>query len=154
AGIHGIEQFSTGNDHNVETLARLEHVSTPENLSYQSLSAVSAHGIPKLSRRDDAQPGCSGTVGGHEHRRISSLYAKRQIEDPLELVAVPDPSALRKTLGLPWHVSRTGPRAGLRRGNREALAPLRPAPFEHLAAVLRRHTHEESMRAPSAPTVW
>jgi hypothetical protein len=154
AGIHGIEQLSTGNDHNVETLARLEHVSTPENLSYQSLSAISPHGIPELPRRHDPQPGCPGIIGGHEHRRISSLYAKREVEDPLKLVAVPDSSALRKTLGLPWHVSRIGPRVGLRGGNREAFAPLRPAPFKHMAAVLRRHTHEESMRALSAPAVW
>jgi hypothetical protein len=42
----------------------------------------------------------------------------------------------------------------LRGGDREAFTPLRPAPLDHLAPVLRRHTHEESMRALSAPAVW
>jgi hypothetical protein len=42
----------------------------------------------------------------------------------------------------------------LRGGNSQALAPFRPAAFQHLAAVLRGHAHEESVRALSAPAVW
>src|SRR6478736_6359324 len=92
AGIHGIEQ-----------------------LSYQSLSAVSPHRITELARGNDPQPCDSGFVGSDEHRRVPSFQAKREVEHALELIAMPDPARLRESFGLPWHVSRIAtPRAVLR----------------------------------------
>src|SRR6476619_6177794 len=116
AGIHGIEQLSAGNDHDVETLAWRQEICTPENLSYQSLSAVSPHRITELARGHDPQPCDSGFVGSDEHRRVPSFQAKREVEHALELIAMPDPARLRESFGLPWHVSRIAtPRAGLTR---------------------------------------
>jgi hypothetical protein len=42
----------------------------------------------------------------------------------------------------------------LRGGNREALAPLGAPPLKYLTPILRRHAHEESMRALAVPAVW
>ena len=41
----------------------------------------------------------------------------------------------------------------LRGGNREALAPLCPAPFQHLSSFFRRHAHEKTVRTLAAPSV-
>jgi len=102
-GIHGIEQLSAGNHHHVEALARRQEITSPENLSYQSFSAVSPHSVAKLSRGDNSQAPSASIVGSDEHRHIPPLGTKREVKDTLELFVTPDAASLRKAFGLRWH---------------------------------------------------
>ena len=92
-------------------------------------------------------------VGGDEDGQIPALGPERQIENALEFVAAPNPAGFREALGRAYGSCRQL-RASLRGGNREAFTPLGAPPLQDEPTVLRRHAHEESVRALAAPAVW
>jgi hypothetical protein len=134
----------------------LGQLSMSKYLSNQPLSAISSDRVAKLSRSDNAQPGCRRRARRDEHREEAASNALTAVKDLLELGTPPEPPALverpRRHVRTGTHV-RSGAGQRLGRGNREPLASLRPSPLEDQAAILGGHAHEKSMGASPALTV-
>ena len=98
-GVGGIEQLSPRNHDDIHTTAVRQGLRLPENLSNQSFSAISPHGVPEFPRGHNAEPGDPGGIGRHQHRQIPSLRSVRLVEDPCELGAATHPARLGEALG-------------------------------------------------------
>jgi len=98
-GIGGVEQFSTRDNDHVDAWLDRQRLCLPEDLSYQPLSAIPSHRVPKLAGGHNPQSGRSGLVGCHQHCKVAALRAKRQVKNTLEFAAAPDPAGLREALG-------------------------------------------------------
>jgi hypothetical protein len=89
AGVGGIEQLSSRNDHHVETFTR-QQIGPPENLSYQSFSAISSHCAAQFLRRRDAQPSDSLRISKDERGAVAAPNPNAPLVHALELGAAPD----------------------------------------------------------------
>jgi hypothetical protein len=131
-GQGGVKHLALGDDDDVE--AGRDIVAT-KHLSYESFSSVSLNRSAELFRCRDAQACNRAVVGENEHCRVPPVYARAAFIDFLELGAAAD------TFMRPERSQMA-----LFAADGQALAPLRPPPFEHQAAIFCAHPHQKPVR--------
>src|SRR5438067_677369 len=92
-GPRGFEQLASRHDHDVEAFRKF---CVPENLSYQSFSAISLDGATQLFRRRDPQPADCLVIGQDEQRAVAAANSGAVLVDLLEFSATADPLAAAK----------------------------------------------------------
>jgi len=134
----------------------------PENVPHESLGAVSLDRTAELLRSDDAQPGNRELIRAQEHGHEPAVHTASLVENRPEFWLPPQPfpwpQALIHSPGACCHgflPARAGPVrvVTLGRGDGQALAALRPAPFQHVPPVLGGHAHEKTVGTTAAATV-
>jgi len=144
-GKRGVVRLTAGNRDDVEGRGPTARVSGPaaKQLPQPPLRSIARHGAAQPARGDDAQPIAAAGV------RLSEQRDKASRDPPVarlhrgELPTMTQTRIRRK---------RFGQFRGLGR-NREALAPLRAAPFEHRPPVLGAHPDEKAVRAATPAAV-
>jgi hypothetical protein len=96
-GVRGIEQFPARDDDDVE--CRPWVVILTENLSNQSLSAISLNGVPELPRCHDSKPCGPGLVGRDNERHEASVHPEALVENPLKLCPATQTTVRAKSMG-------------------------------------------------------
>jgi hypothetical protein len=132
----GVEQIAFGDDDDVEPARDLV---TTKNLSNQSFSSISLNRAADLPGRRNPEPSHTPLVGQHEQRAIAAVGSNSPIVDLLELRTPADMFG--------WTESHRINDLSLFAAHGETLAPLRPTPFQHEAAVLRAHANQEPVCA-------
>src|SRR5262249_33130663 len=125
----GIEEIAFRHDDHVE--AGGDFVTT-KNLSNQSFSSISLDGAAKLARGGNAQSANAELIGQQEDRCVAAMDFDAAIVHPLKFRAASDPFGWSKLQ--------------LLAADREPLATLGAAAFQHQAAVLRAHSDQKTMR--------
>jgi len=125
----GVEEIALRHDDDVEAMGDFI---TTKNLSNQSLSSISPNRAAELAGGGDAETADPEIVGQQEHGCKAAIHFDAAIVDPLKFCAAADP--------LGWSELQ------LFAADREPLAPLCAAAFQHQTAVFRAHSDEKSMR--------
>ena len=106
AGIGGIEQLTARDHHDVDALPARRRGGLAKNLTDQPLGAVSANGIPQLSRRNDTHSRSVGSIRRHDHRQIAALAPATGFKNLLKLGSASKPAGGGKAEG---HSGPVGP---------------------------------------------
>src|SRR5882672_4229010 len=128
------EQLAARNHHDIE--ARRDVIST-ENLSDQTLGAVSDDRAAQALRGGDAQPSEIEPVRLREYRVDAARNAGAMVVDVLKIGVSPDPLARAELQTLFAADSKT-------------LAALRAATLQNETAIFRAHAHQKPVRADAA----
>lgn len=131
-----LEQFAFRDNDDVESGRQFV---AAKNLSDQSFRSVPLHRAAKLSGGRDAQPSNRLHAFQREQRAIAAVDFRAFFVHPLELRTAPDPLRGADT-------GHCGAIARLFARDRETLAPLRAAAFQHETTVFRTHADEKAVR--------
>ncbi len=130
----GVEQFAFRDDHDVVSGRDLV---TTENLSNQTLGAISLDRSAQLLRRGDTEPPDAELVGPDEHRAETAVNVRAILVHLLEFDAAANPFVRTEAeRGQAYLLAADG----------QPLAALGATALEHQATIFRRHAHQESMR--------
>ena len=99
ARVCRLQQLGARYHDNVHTVRFGKLLVTAENLSNQSLSAISSDRVAELPRGDDSQPRARLLTAGNQEGEESALHALTLIEHRLELSPPSEPLFLPKTTG-------------------------------------------------------